>query len=103
MEERATAHTELDAWRPEARMIADTVRLEEPLLALVKRRERPPQRVARRLRERCDAVRRVPGAADVEARRRIPQLTPEHGIVVHLGLADREARRRAFLSAVPEG
>ena len=49
------------------------------------------------------AARRLPGAAHREARRRVAELAAEGRIVVDLGLADREAGRRALLPVVAEG
>src|SRR6185436_11750996 len=75
----------------------------QPGLALLERGERTPERGAGRLRERGDAARWIPRAPHRQARRRIPELPAERGVVVHLGLADREAGRRALLAVVAEG
>ena len=93
VEEGPAAHSELDPRRPEVRVPADQARLEEPLLALVEARERASQRFTGRLGERCDPARCLPRAADVQARRRIPELATKDRIVIDLGLTDREARR----------
>ena len=45
----------------------------------------------------------IPGVADGEARGGIAELTAEHLVLVHLGLADGQARRRALLAVVAEG
>src|SRR5712692_8591885 len=82
---------------------AHLARLEEPLLAGVERGEGARQRLAGRLGQRGDAARELPRVADIEAGRRVPELTTEDGIVVHLGLADGEAGRRALLPLVAEG
>ena len=50
-----------------------------------------------------DPARQLPGAAHGEAGRGVAQLAPEVGVVVHLGLADGEAGRRALLAVVAEG
>src|SRR5947209_9230963 len=84
-------------------MLIAQARLEEPLLAGVERREGAPQRLAGWLGQRRDAARELPRAAGTEAGRRVAELAAEDGIVVHLGLADGEAGRRALLPLVAEG
>ena len=78
-------------------------RLEQPLLALVQRRERAPERGAGRLGQRRDPARQLPRAAHGQAGGGVAELAPEVGVVVHLGLADGQARRRALLAVVAEG
>src|ERR1700704_1845391 len=103
MEERARPHAELDAGRPELWVVRRRARLEQPLLTLVEHGERTPERGARRLSQRRQPARRLPRAADVQAGHGVAKLAAEIGRVVHLGLADREAGRRALLAVVGEG
>src|SRR5882762_7671341 len=84
-------------------MLVAQARLEEPLLAGVERGEGAPQCFAGWLGQRRDAARELPRAAGIEACRRAAELATEDGIVVHLGLADGEAGRRALLPLVAEG
>src|SRR6266702_6281310 len=84
-------------------MLVAQARLEEPRLTGVRRREGAPQRLAGWLGQRRDAARELPRAAGIEAGRRVAELAAKDGIVVHLGLADGEAGRRAFLPLVAEG
>src|SRR5262245_11040082 len=103
MEEGTAAHAQLDPRRPETRMVPDPSWLEEPFFPFVERRQRAPQSIARTLRQRRDPAGRVPRAADVETRGGVPELPTECGVLVHLGLADAEAGRRALLAIVTEG
>src|SRR5262245_62114692 len=84
-------------------MAPDPPRLEEPFFPLVERGQRLPQGIARTLCQRRDPAGRVPRAADVEARGGVAELSPECRVLVHLGLADGEAGRRALLAVVSEG
>src|SRR2546425_440130 len=84
-------------------MLVARARLEKPLLTAVERGEGAPQCLAGWLGERGDTARELPRAADIEAGRRVAELTTEDGVVVYLGLADGEAGRRAFLPLVAEG
>src|SRR5438876_4993934 len=78
-------------------------RLEKPLLAAVERGEGAQQRLAGWLGQRRDAARELPRAAGIEAGRSVAELAAKDGIVVHLGLADGEAGRRALLPLVAKG
>src|SRR5260370_11862631 len=84
-------------------MLVAQARLEKPLFAGIERGERALQRLAGRLGQRRDAAGELPHATGIEAGRRVPELTAEDGVVVHLGLADGEAGRRALLPLVAEG
>src|SRR5204863_6189354 len=103
VEEGPAANAELDPRRPEVRVPAYHPRLEEPLLAFVQCGEGAPERFARWLGQRRDSVPRVPRAARIEAGRGIAELTAENGVVVDLGLADGETRRRTLLPLMAEG
>src|SRR5437870_4930590 len=103
VEEGAGTHAELDAGRPELRVVRCRARLEQPLLALVEHGERAPEGGAGCLRQRGDPAGRLPRGADGKALRSIAKLASEVGVVVHLGFANGEAGRRALLAVVAEG
>src|SRR4030095_15003774 len=103
VEERAGAHAELDARRPETRVVGGRARLAQPFLALVEHREGAAERRARRLGQGRDPARPLPGATHGKARRGVMKLAPGGGGGVHLSLADGRAGRRALLAVVAEG